>query len=548
MNFLLPRLTQILILFNMMMPVFTKAQERGCLTSELHAHKLNSDAGYRSRYEHFLNVFPLLKSNALATDTTVIIPVVVHVIGYNGNFPVNEENIQSQIDVLNEDYALLNPTSLSIPAVWLPLAKDSKIRFQMAQRDPSGNPTDGITWNMGNKSEYNIFDAAIYKSDSGGHDAWPRGSYLNIWVCKLSGNALGYANYPGSAPSEDGIVISPRAFGRYGVTSEPYNLGRTATHEVGHWLSLIHIWGDDPASTPCNGKDFTGTQQSWDDTPNQAQPTFRCKSFPALDDCATASPGYMYMNYMDYTDDKCMMFFTEGQIKKFRFVIDGIRDSIKLSNGCELPVLYANDIAIDSILAPVRLASERCLTPIIRLHNYGVDTVFSVAIQYGIHLGLQKNYTWSGTLLPDSSVVISLPLIGANTGIQVMEFRLNDGDERKVNNFRSTAFAVNSSTSANCAEANFTVYPNPLLGVGAVCIKTNQTESQLSRFRLYNEIGQLLIEKEATINPGDAISLDMSGYSSGCYFIQITGDVYTESLKLIYLPESNNAAEVPNCY
>lgn len=532
----------------LIVPYICSAQTRNCLTEELHVHKMATDSVYRGRYEHLSSSDITEKSDAsVSVDTTIIIPVVVHVIGYNNIYPVTEEQIQTQLDVLNEDYALLNVTSLNIPLDWQHLSKDSKIRFQLAQRDPANNPTDGITWNLGQAAEYNIFDAAIYESDSGGHDAWPRGKYLNLWICKLSGNALGYANYPGSAPNNDGIVISPRAFGRFGNTSEPYNLGRTATHEVGHWLSLIHIWGDDPASTPCSGKDFTGAQQSWDDTPNQAQPTYRCKTFPALDDCATASPGYMYMNYMDYTDDKCMMFFTEGQIKKFRFVLDGIRDSIKLSDGHILPILYNHDLAIDSVLSPVKLAQERCLTPIIRLHNYGSDTVFATTIAYGIHQQLQKNYTWNGALAPDENIVIQLPVIGVSSGNQVMEFRLKESDDRLVNNFRTAGFTINSLTEPNCSASSFQLWPNPLYGAGSFCIKTNEVESQLSSIRLFNEIGQLLFEREANINPGDAFTIDMTNYPSGCYFVQIVGDLFSESLKLIYLNEEKQSFTSINC-
>ncbi len=529
--------------------LYASAQERGCTTTEVHLHKLMIDSAYQERYN---NLFTSEKFQAPAQiasiDTTIIIPVVVHVIGYNNSYPVQREQIQSQIDVLNEDYALLNATSLDIPSIWLSLSKDSKIRFQLAQRDPDNQPTEGITWNMGNQAEYNIFDASIYESDSGGHDAWPRSKYLNLWVCKLSGNALGYANYPGSAPNNDGIVISPRAFGRFGNTTEPYNLGRTATHEVGHWLSLIHIWGDDPASSPCSGKDFTGTQQSWDDTPNQAQQTYRCKSFPALDDCATSSPGYMYMNYMDYTDDKCMMFFTAGQIRKFRYVLDGIRDSIKISDGHVLPVLYTKDLAIDSVLSPVRLAQERCVTPVIRIRNYGTDTVKTARIKYGIHQQLSKEFIWEGELLSDESVIVSLPQIGVNQGDQVMEFRLLDADDRSVNNFRSSGFTSNVQTGLNCSGSVIQAWPNPLIGSGSFCIKTNQTESQLSFIRLYNDIGQLLFEKQTNINPGDVFSVDMTLYPTGCYFVQVIGDIFTESIKLIYLKTESSSPTITNCY
>jgi len=536
--------TAIFSLFSVVLP----AQQHRCFTDQLHQQKLKDDPTYNARYQSLHEtVFSNDNKRSSATDTTVLIPVVVHVIRYNGFTTVTEEQIQSQIDVLNEDYALLNSTSLEIPPVWLPLSLDSKIRFTLAQRDPDGQPTNGITWNDGNKPVYDLFDASIYSTDSGGHDAWPRNKYLNIWVCPLSGNALGYANYPGSAPYNDGVVINPRAFGRYGNAQTPYNLGRTATHEVGHWLSLIHIWGDDPSSSPCTGKDFSGLQQSWDDTPNQAQPTFRCKSFPALDECTTASPGYMYMNYMDYTDDKCMMFFTRGQIRKMRNVIDGIRDSLKLSNGASLPQPYTVDIAIDSVLSPVRNLQNRCLQPEIRIRNNGVSTVSTVDISYGLVGGLTKSYTWSGSLAPGETSLITLPQIGTNSGHQAVEFRLNSTDENTVNNYRSSGFSNSASTIDNCVQSAFIAYPNPAMTTSFVCVKANASESQESTIQLCNNLGQILFSMNQIVNPGDAIQLDFSGMAAGIYFLNVVGDRYNESAKIIYMPAETMQAGTPNC-
>ena len=526
------------------------AQEHRCLSHDLHKWKLLNDADYRDRYHSITDGFFANQRNLVVlTDTTVLIPVVVHVIRFNGTTSVTEEHIQSQIDVLNEDYALLNSTSLNIPAIWQPLSKDSKIRFTLAQRDPDGNPTNGITWNDGKKAAYDLFDPSIYSTDSGGHDAWPRSAYLNIWVCPLNGNALGYANYPGSATSNDGIVINPRAFGRYGSAQSPYNLGRTATHEVGHWLSLIHIWGDDPSSSPCSGKDFTNQEVNlgWDDTPNQAQPTFRCKSFPATDECTMTNPGFMYMNYMDYTDDKCMMFFTNGQIRKMRNVLDGIRDSIKQSNGAILPQPYLNDLAIDSVLSPVRSLENRCLQPEIRIRNNGSNIVSSFDIIYGLIGGFRKTYTWTGNLNPGSTTIITLPAIGTNSGHQVIEFRLKTLDENSVNNYRSAGFSNTVLTNDNCIESAFIAYPNPAIGTNYICVKANASESQEATVQLVNNLGQILFDDKRTVNPGDAIQLNMEGMSGGIYFLNVTGDRYNESAKLIYIPAETPAAGVPNC-
>lgn len=525
----------------------TQAQYR-CLTDELHRQLMERDPAYRERYIRFRDVAGDEVSRMVSlADTTIMIPVVVHVIQTDGAPEVTGEQIQSQLDVLNEDYALLNASSLSIPAVWLPLAKDSKIRFTLAQRDPAGQPTNGITRSIGNKSTYNLFDPAIYETDSGGQDAWSRDQYLNIWVCPLAGNALGYANFPGSAPANDGIVINPIAFGRLGTAVAPYNLGRTATHEIGHWLSLVHIWGDDPASSPCSGKDFTGTQLAWDDTPDQAQPTFRCKAFPALDDCATSTPGYMYMNYMDYTDDKCMMLFTKGQIRKCRTVLDGVRDSLKSSSGARLPFPLNRDLAIDSVLSPVRSTSGRCIQPEIRLKNNGQDTIYAATIRYGLNGGTHKTYTWRGTLATGEQSIVSLPSIGTNTGSQVMEFRITGTDDNTVNNFRSAGFTTTAQTKENCETAAFTAFPNPVTGTTFVCVKATAKESQSATVKLLNNLGQTLFLEERSLNPGDAIQINLEGFPAGLYFLNVAGDAYNESAKLIYLPAANPGGQPPNC-
>jgi hypothetical protein len=146
---------------------------------------------------------------------------------------------------------------------------------------------------------------AMKKSQRGGIDGTAPLDKLNIWVCDLAGGYLGYAYFPGMKPTANqGVVIDYQAFGTTGSAEAPFDLGRTATHEVGHWLNLYHTWGDDGNS--CNGSDLV------DDTPNQADENYGCPSFPQIS-CSNGPNGDMYMNYMDYTDDPCMMMFSAGQ-------------------------------------------------------------------------------------------------------------------------------------------------------------------------------------------------------------------------------------------
>ena len=521
------------------------AQTR-CLTHEVHQKKMEMDALYRKHFE--LENNRILYNGIIASsmlDTTITIPVVIHVLFNSAEQNISDEEIQSQIDILNEDFAANNASSLDVPTDWINLITDSKIRFKLAQRDPAGNNSNGIIRVSSTILEYQIFDPAIYSTSLGGSDAWPRSKYLNIWVCKLEGNALGYANFPGSSANQDGVVINYKAFGRNGIAKAPYNFGRTCTHEIGHWLILSHIWGDD--NNDCSVSDFPITQQGIDDTPNQEGPTFRCQRFPELDNCSSTSPGIMYMNFMDYTDDKCMMFFTPGQIWRMRTTLNGIRDSLKISNGHVLPNLYSSDVAIDSVLNPVRIATKLCLDPVVRIQNNGSATISSVSLLYGLQSGLQKTFQWSGTLLPGASTSVTLPSIGVNAGSQVMEFRVIGSDDVLVNNYISSGFKVNNSSSTNCLGGNLIAYPNPLTSQQGICIKSQNVQSQLSWVRVYNALGQLISEKRMMINPGDGIPIDLTLYHGGVYFLNVEGDLYSESVRFIYIPSENSSSGPENC-
>jgi hypothetical protein len=250
---------------------------------------------------------------------------------------------------------------------------------------------------------------------------------------------------------------------------------------------------------------------------------------------------------MDYTDDKCMMFFTPGQIWRMRTTLNGIRDSLKISNGHVLPNLYTSDVAIDSVLNPVRIAAKLCLDPVVRIQNNGSATISSVSLLYGLQSGLQKTFQWSGTLLPGASTSVTLPSIGVNAGSQVMEFRVIGSDDVLVNNYISSGFKVNNSSSSNCIGGNLIAYPNPLTSQQGICIKSQNVQSQLSWVRVYNALGQLISEKRMMINPGDGIPIDLTLYHGGVYFLNVEGDLYSESVRFIYIPSENSSSGPENC-
>ncbi len=272
---------------------------------------------------------------AKTTDQVYKIPVVVHII-YNKEYEnIDDVEVFEQINILNADYRRLNSDTILTPLAFQNIAVDCNIEFCLAQFDPDGNPTTGIERKLNDSIEEWLLPIAerVKYTNQGGLDAWPATSYLNIWVINLQDGILGYATGPAAGtPSDgDGIVVDYKNFGHGDVSSKPYDLGRTATHEIGHWLGLNHIWGDDGGN--CMGSDLI------DDTPNQADHTYGCPDAEVYDMCNTETPGIMYQDYMDYTDDACMNLFTNGQKNKMRSVIETYRASLLFSEaGCnEIP-------------------------------------------------------------------------------------------------------------------------------------------------------------------------------------------------------------------
>jgi hypothetical protein len=249
----------------------------------------------------------------------VRIPVVVHVVWNTADQNISDAQIQSQIDVLNHDFRATNADVNTVPGVFQNLVADSRIEFFLATTDPAGNPTDGITRTQTNVTSFGT-DDAIKSSASGGADAWPADRYLNMWTGRLSGGLLGYAQFPGGPPGTDGVVILHSAFGTTGTATAPFHLGRTATHEVGHFLNLFHIWGDDGSG--CGGSDEV------DDTPNQGGENVGVPTFPHVS-CNNGPNGDLFMNYMDYVDDAVMVMFTNGQSARMEACLDGVRTSLR---------------------------------------------------------------------------------------------------------------------------------------------------------------------------------------------------------------------------
>lgn len=267
------------------------------------------------------------KSRRLANPnyraSVISIPVVVHVIhngdAYGTGENIRDEQVLSQIQVMNEDFRRMAGSPGFGPGV------DVEIEFCLAQTDPSGNFTTGI-----DRVNLNLasFDRTAVEGNLKPNTIWDPTQYLNMWTCRFSGDlngVLGYAQFPsnsgltglaanGGAATTDGVIMAYNAFGSSAIYPAgsylvPYDRGRTTTHEVGHWLGLRHIWGDGG----CTVDDFCA------DTPVAGAANFGCPT--GTDSCPT-SPGLdQIQNYMDYTDDTCMDRFTQNQKERILTVM-----------------------------------------------------------------------------------------------------------------------------------------------------------------------------------------------------------------------------------
>jgi len=313
----------------------------------------------------------------------ITIPVVVHILYNNNSENISDAQVQSQIDVLNADYQKQNGDTADIPAYYRSLAANCGFRFGLALADTNGQTTTGIIHKYTTSPSFTINDD-IKSSATGGDDGWDRDRYLNIWVGNLTGNVLGYSSVVGGGKATDGVVVLYTAFGTVGTAAAPFNLGRTAVHEVGHWLNMIHTWGDDSCGT-----DLVA------DTPPQQGPTYGDPSGIILS-CGNTPYGNLYQDYMDFTDDMGMHLFTNGQKARMQtlFMPGGFRYALLSST---VPVDTLNSTvttategatAIEMAIYPnpavslvtVQLADPSCLGGLLDVYNQLGQRVMAVRV------------------------------------------------------------------------------------------------------------------------------------------------------------------------
>jgi hypothetical protein len=339
----------------------------------------------------------------LAKISNTTIPVVVHILYKNAQENISDAQIESQIEVLNQDFTRTNTDAFSTPVDFLSVVANVQLNFCLAQQTPNGNPTNGILRKQTTNNFFPLLGNAIYYDSLGGSTAWDTEKYLNVWVGETESGILGWAQLPAAGdPTTDGVVIDFEHFGTIGTAVYPYKLGRTATHEIGHWFNLFHIWGDNSC-----GNDLVN------DTPIQEQANFGCKIHPHI---SCSNNGDMFMNFMDYTNDACMNSFTNGQKSRVWSSISNYRLGLLTSNGCSPATLANSDAGIIAILKPNN-QTVNCANPIypeVVLKNYSSTALSSVVIKYTID-GNDHYQSWNGNLTTNETDTLLLSGI-ASTG------------------------------------------------------------------------------------------------------------------------------------
>jgi len=520
--------------------------QRNCSSMEVLERLQKEDPFLQSRMaeiEAFTQNYTLVQTEAVAGVITI--PVVVHVV-YNGSTQnISAAQINSQIAVLNDDFRRMNADAANTPNDFVGVATDVEIQFCLASVDPSGNPTSGITRTSTTVSSFGTNDA-VKTSSTGGVNAWPSSSYLNIWVCNIGGGILGYAQFPGGPASTDGVVCGYQYFGTTGTAVSPFNLGRTATHEVGHWLNLRHIWGDGG----CSFDDFVN------DTPLAGGPNYTGSpcTYPGPNSCggkgrnsANDLPD-MFQNYMDYSDDGCMNLFTDGQKSRMRALFDvgGARASLLSSFACggtpPAPtctdgIQNGNETGVDcggpdcpACPPPAPCADPTGLSS--SPQKGGREAVLSWnassgAISYNVGLQQQGASGWSTGTTTGTSISATGLTKNATYNWYVIANCSGNSTSNQVNGTFVAGYAARAQHFGDIV-----LFPNPSNGMVTIDFSADvNTEASIS---VLNMAGSILAQEQFEAAEGNnSHSLDLSELPVGVYIVNLRVGDENVNLRLL---------------
>lgn len=499
-------------------PLFAQEEIRCRSFEQIQKLKAENPA-YENMFEQseiFLQHY--ISTHKINSRSIITIPVVVHLL-YNvdsQNHKISDWQITSQIDALNEDYRLMNADRYKTPSLFDSIAADCEINFCLAKRDPNGNATTGIRRVATPYTVFTDFNSPK-QTANGGDDPWPYTDYLNIWVCPLVYPELGYSTFPSASidAASDGVVCHFKAFGRINVFSTKYKLGRTITHETGHWLNLIHIWGD---ASGC------GTDDNVGDTPLQDAEHYQCIPFPFV---SCVNSGDMSMNYMDYSRDSCMNIFTAGQKQRMVSAINLFRSSILNSTACNAVGTFSFDIGITKIIHPDYIVSGGSITPVVTLHNFGSQIITSCEINYEKNWKSNLNvFNWSGSLAPDASLDVTLPAIADSNWYNIFcawtKNPNGNQDADTTNDFKTHSY-YSISDSVNSIQ-EISNHNNPeivFLTNSFLTIEIYNIEFTEKNILVYNSLGQV-VEMEIYKVAENKYRFNFSQNTSGIYYIRFS--------------------------
>ncbi|MBE7172193.1 MAG: choice-of-anchor J domain-containing protein [Williamsia sp.] len=425
--------------------------------------RLERDPALRARFEAQRTQFnrtvqerSAAIGNANKVAAVYTIPVVFHVVLTNPAV-VTDAQLQAQIDTLNKDYAGLNGDSTRIPSYFKSLFGKSSIQFCLAQRTPDGESTNGIERITTTRTSFSNTDDGVKHASSGGADSWNSSNYFNVWVCVLSNNILGYATFPQDGnETEQGVVVDYRSLP--GSSFAAYNGGKTLTHESGHYFNLIHIWGDDETSNnTCSGTDYI------DDTPNQSVATTSCYTGVRTDNCTSSGNGIMYQNYMDYSNDACLVMFTNQQVVRMESALLTYRSSLLASNACQPVVLRNFDAQVLALSQPAQRLCGATFSPAITIRNRGAQTLTAVTITVRIDSAIVSTTNWTGSLARSATAAVTLNSLTTPIGNHLITVALSQpngsADEDPTNNVIAASFQYYTPVAAVTESFENTAFP-----------------------------------------------------------------------------------------
>ncbi|CAG5016731.1 hypothetical protein DYBT9275_05622 [Dyadobacter sp. CECT 9275] len=467
-----------------------------------------------------------IKSGAsFRTTSLVTIPVVFHIV-VSRQSNVTDAQVMAQLDTINKDYAGINGGASRIPSYFKDLFGQSGIQFCLAQRTPDNQPSTGIVRYTTSSGSFNYLTENVKHAATGGADAWDTSKYLNIWICSLSGGILGYSSFPGQgADNEKGVVVDYNSLP--GANNQVYNQGKTLTHEIGHFFSLRHIWGDDEGA--CTGSD------NIDDTPNQSNSTATCATGVVTDRCTPASPGIMYQNFMDYSPDNCLLMFTKMQVARMEAAYNSYYSLMASSNGC-LPVdLKNNDSNLKSVTSPEQRLCQDTFVPTLILRNNGLQALRSVNIYAKMDNGTTLSYSWTGNLATFAETTVNLSQFEVGEGDHILTVYTASPngvqDEDTSNDEKSVSFIYYAPFPPPVVESFENTFPpagwdivNPdgltSWEKTTVAAKTGSASARIHNYE-YSSIGQ----KDYLRSP----NVNIAGVDSAFVSFQLAAATYTST-------------------